>query len=828
MSERRNSALLSAFYGQPWAITPNKLLALQEILERHAAGEKLSEEEIALRIGTHASSTLTIGARAGNAQPRNGKVAIIPVTGVIAQHARMVNQVSTSSGSSCEAIGNMLDAAMADPDCSAIVFDVDSPGGSVFGIQELAGKIMSARGKKPMIAVANSQMASAAYWIGCAADELWVTPSGEVGSIGVFCVHMDASEAYAKEGLKPTIIKAGDHKAEGNPYEPLSKEALAYAQSQIDDYYAAFVKGAAQGRGVSVATVESDFGQGRTVTAQAAVRRGMADKVGTLDQALAKFGVSASSKRQPMNAGRAAESEGMDIAAGTGIVVGRPSVAGSADGGFVFVGDEGARLRDAIASALAADPKPESLTPEFVAADGALDLSPSAEDARNANNNRPHVAKEQTVPDSMAAPSGATAVDVNTAVVAERARAREIRALCEEHKVADANFAQALIDKGLSVPEASLEILKAKRAAQPAAVVTAMTEREAEKPFANLGEQLVSIISAARNPSAIDKRLLHIQAAASGMSEGVPSDGGFALQPEFSTEILQRSYQMGEVLSRVRRLGIGANSNSLKVNAIDETGRQTGSRFGGVQVFHANEADTATAKKPKFRQMELNLHKLLGIWYLTDELSQDTTALSAVAQQAFSEEITFTLENVIFNGNGTGQGLGFQNSGAVIVVAKEAAQATATLNVQNVTKMYSRMWGASRKNAVWFYDQSVEPQFFTMTLGAGTSQIPIYLPPGGLSASPYGTLMGRPMIPVEYAATLGTQGDLQFVDLQQYLYVDKGGPQQAQSLHVRFLNDELTFRITHRYDGQPIWNVPLTPANGGPTLSPFVTLAARP
>jgi len=143
------------------------------------------------------------------------------------------------------------------------------------------------------------------------------------------------------------------------------------------------------------------------------------------------------------------------------------------------------------------------------------------------------------------------------------------------------------------------------------------------------------------------------------MSEGTPSDGGFALQPEFSTEILQRSYQMGEVLSRVRRLGIGANSNSLKVNAIDETSRQTGSRFGGVQVFHANEADTATAKKPKFRQMELNLHKLLGIWYLTDELSQDTTALSAVAQQAFSEEITFTLENVIFNGNGTGQGLGF-------------------------------------------------------------------------------------------------------------------------------------------------------------------------
>jgi len=803
----RDSALLSAFYGQPWAITANKLHALQEILERHASGEKLSEAEIADRIGSHAPSAAV---RSGTA-PRSGKVAIIPVTGVIAQHSRMVNQVSTSSGTSCEAIGNMLDAALADPDCTAIVFDVDSPGGSVFGVQELASKIMSARGKKPMIAVANSQMASAAYWIGCAADELWVTPSGEVGSIGVFCVHMDASEAYAKEGLKPTIIKAGDNKAEGNPYEPLSKDALAYAQSQIDDYYAAFVKGVAQARGVSIAAVESDFGQGRTATAQVAVRRGMADKVGTLDQALAKFGVSASAKRQPMSAGRAAEDEGMDIAALAG-------------GTEMYV--TSGVLRDVALASLLSPVRIEALTPEFVAADGALDPSPSADTYR------PHEAKEQPVPIDTAAPNGAPATDVNAtrdaAILAERARAREIRALCEEHKVADANFAQGLIDRDLSVPEASMAILKAKRAAAPAATVTAVTDRAAEQPFANVGEQLMSIIAAARHPGAVDKRLLHIQAAASGLSEGIPSDGGFALQPEFSQEILQRSYQMGDVLSRVRKLNLGANSNSMKINAVDETSRVTGSRFGGVQVFHANEADTVTAKKPKFRQMELNLHKLLGIWFLTDELSEDTTALSAVAQTAFSEEITFTLENVIFNGTGVGQGLGFQNSGAVIVVAKEAAQAAATLNVQNVTKMYSRMWGASRKTAVWFYDQSVEPQFFTMTLGAGTSQIPIYLPPGGLSASPFGTLMGRPMIPVEYAAQLGTQGDLQFVDLQQYLYVDKGGPQQAQSLHVRFLNDEMTFRITHRYDGQPIWNLPLTPANGGPTLSPFVTLAARP
>jgi len=810
MSDRRNTALLSAFYGSPWAITPNKLFALKEILERHASGEKLSEEEIALRIGAtrEASSMLTIGARSGNTTPRNGKVAIIPITGVIAQHARMVNQVSTSSGTSCEAIGNMLDAALADPDCTAIVFDVDSPGGSVFGVQELASKIMSARGKKPMIAVANSQMASAAYWIGCAADELWVTPSGEVGSIGVFCVHMDASEAYAKEGLKPTIIKAGDNKAEGNPYEPLSKEALAYAQSQIDDYYAAFIKGAAAGRGVSVATVESDFGQGRTATAQVAVRRGMADKVGTLDQALAKFGVSASSKRQPMNTGRAAESEGMDIAAGPTLFFGRPVTFGGAI--------------DAFAESL------EALAPEFVAADGALDPQPSAENDHNSNNYRPHVAKEQTVPDSMAAPSGAT-VDVgaarDAAVLAERARAREIRALCDEHKVADANFAQGLIEKGLSVPEASLEILRAKRAAIAASPVTVtnVTDREAAKPFDNVGEQLVSIISAARNPSAIDKRLLHIQAAASGMSEGTPSDGGFALQPEFANEILQRAYEMGQVLSRVNKKPIGANSNGMKINAVDETSRATGSRFGGVQMYWANEADTATAKKPKLRQMDLNLHKLLGIWYLTDELIQDTTALSGLANDAFSQEVVFMVEDAILNGNGTGQPLGLNNSGAVVVVSKESGQAANTVVVANLSKMYGRLWSRSMSNAVWFINQDVIQQLFQLTLG----NYPVYLPAGGVSASPYATIFGRPVIPIEYAASLSSQGDISLIDLSQYLLIDKGGAQQAQSVHVRFLNDETAFRITYRVDGQPIWNSPLTPKNGTNTLSPFVTLQAR-
>lgn len=812
MTVSKIPGILSALRSEIWALQPHKLEAIVELLELRAQGIRFGSDEIAERIGAIALSAPHAAAGASPAS-KGGKVAVIPLTGVIAQHSRMVNQVSTPSGTSCEDFAKSFDTAMADPNVQAIVIDCDSPGGSTSGVPELASRIMQARGKgKKIVAVANGLSASAAYWIASAADEFWVAPSGEVGSIGVFCVHEDASGMYANEGIKHTIIKAGVHKAEGNPFEPLSDDALAYVQSKVDDFYGMFVSAVAQNRGVSAKDVEANFGQGRTVTAKVAVRRGMADKVGTMEDALAQFGVSPRSKRSALAA--VAEDDALPMAA----------IASN-----TFAIDAGSLTDRAFALSILRGQPATTITTDHAAADGAIALSPSAEDA-NLNTNRPHVAKEQPVSLDTAAPSGAPAVDATALIAAERKRVSEITALCREHNVADANLAQGMIDRGISAGDAGLEILNLKRATKQAPAVSAhgMVDREAEKPFVSLGEQLMSIVGAARHPGNIDKRLLALNAGPSGMSEQVPSDGGFALQPEFATEIIQRSYTMGEILSRVRKYPIGANSNGLKINAIDETSRVTGSRFGGVQVYHANEADTATAKKPKLRQMILELKKLLGIWYLTDELTEDTTALGAIAMDAFSEEITFTLENVILNGNGAGQGLGILNSGAVIVVPKETSQATATLNVQNITKMYARSWGRGRKNSVWLYDQSVEPQFFTMTLGSGTSQIPIYLPPGGLSATPYGTLMGRPMIPVEYMAQLGTLGDIMLVDLSQYLYIDKGGPKQAQSIHVRFLNDEMTFRITHRYDGQPIWYAPLTPANNGPTLSPYVTLAARP
>jgi HK97 family phage major capsid protein len=308
----------------------------------------------------------------------------------------------------------------------------------------------------------------------------------------------------------------------------------------------------------------------------------------------------------------------------------------------------------------------------------------------------------------------------------------------------------------------------------------------------------------------IDDRLY----AATGASEGVLSDGGFLVQQDLSSEILRRANTMGAVQSRVRRIPISAGSNGLKINAINETSRADGSRWGGVQVYWTCEAAEKTKSKPEFRQMELDLKKLAGLFYSTDELLADASALQAIAMEAFSEELNFKIEDSIFNGTGAGQMLGIMASGALITVTAEVGQAAATIVYENVLNMWTRMHARSRPNAVWFVDQSCEPQLYTMSLAIGTGGSAVYLPAGGASAAPYATLFGRPVIPVEYCAALGTTGDICLFDLSQYLMIDKGG-------------DETVFRFVYRVDGQPIWNAPLTPKSGAATQSPFVVLATR-
>lgn len=262
-----------------WAIHPAALATILQIIGERREGYRPTAEEIRERIGAPDALDET-------AVPES-PVAVIDLFGPIFPRANLMTEMSGAT--SVESFRGAFREALASSEVTAILLNIDSPGGSCDQIQEMAAEILSARGAKPIVAHANGWAASAAYHIASAADEITVTPSGEVGSIGVYTAHEDLSVMQEKLGVKTTVVSAGKYKVERNPFEPLSDDARAEMQAQVDTLYAGFVAAVAKGRGVSVQTVLSDFGQGRMLMASAAVEAGMADRVATFDQTLARL-----------------------------------------------------------------------------------------------------------------------------------------------------------------------------------------------------------------------------------------------------------------------------------------------------------------------------------------------------------------------------------------------------------------------------------------------------------------------------------------------------------------------------------------------------------
>jgi HK97 family phage major capsid protein len=348
---------------------------------------------------------------------------------------------------------------------------------------------------------------------------------------------------------------------------------------------------------------------------------------------------------------------------------------------------------------------------------------------------------------------------------------------------------------------------------------------DTSRHFRSFGEQLQAIANYyTSRGSNTDGRLVR---APTGAGEVDPTGGGFLVQVDFAAAVFMIAHNMGEILSRVNKIPISANANGLKIPGVDETSRATGSRWGGVQSNWAAEGIAGTESRPKFRLIEFDLKKLISKMTMTDELLQDSTALTAIASQAFSEEIMFMTEDAIFEGTGAGQPLGIINSGALVTVAKQTSQTAATIVKENIDAMWSRMAPRSRKNAIWLINQDIEPQLNQMNQAVGTGGQLVYLPPGGIANAPNATLYGRELVATEYNSALGALGDIALVDLSQYTIVDKGGVQMATSMHVAFDTDEMRFRITYRVDGKPMWAAPVTPFKGSLTKSPFVALAAR-
>lgn len=367
-------------------------------------------------------------------------------------------------------------------------------------------------------------------------------------------------------------------------------------------------------------------------------------------------------------------------------------------------------------------------------------------------------------------------------------------------------------------------------------------ERAEDKPFGSFGEFLLSVKGASEpgvSHHDMDPRLRKHDLrnkevrAASGMNETVGSEGGFLVQQETSTTLLEKATAAAVLWPRTDRQPVGPNSNGIKLPFVDETSRANGSRWGGVRAYWLDEADEKTASKPKLGRLELNLRKLVGLCYTTDELNEDAVALESFIDRAFTEEFSFALDDAVIRGTGTGMPLGILNSNAKIAVAKETSQVAATINFQNLAKMWARLATRSRANAVWLVNADISTQLMGLTFQvknvAGTENVagvPIYLPPGGISGSPFGTIFGRPVIDIEQAETLGTEGDIILADLSQYMRIEKE-MKKASSMHVRFIYDETCFRFVQRVDGQPTWKQPLTPYKGTATRSPFITLQTR-
>lgn len=264
----------SAIFSHPWAILPSRLETIFAYLAARADGVELNAGEIAEFEAAKRSREMKI----------SKNVAVIPITGTIAH--RMGGMDAMSGGASTKQISADTRRALDDNSVAGVVYHIHSPGGTVDGVPELADEIRSLRGSKPIYAVADTMAASAAYWIASAADEVFVTPSGQVGSIGVFAVHEDFSEQYEQLGERRELIASSKFKGEGMDFMPLTSELRAHIEEQVLAYDDLFVSAVAKGRGVAEGLVRNKFGQGRMVMAKDAVRVGMADNVGTLDAAI--------------------------------------------------------------------------------------------------------------------------------------------------------------------------------------------------------------------------------------------------------------------------------------------------------------------------------------------------------------------------------------------------------------------------------------------------------------------------------------------------------------------------------------------------------------
>lgn len=402
---------------------------------------------------------------------------------------------------------------------------------------------------------------------------------------------------------------------------------------------------------------------------------------------------------------------------------------------------------------------------------------------------------------------------------------KDLKALFDEQKTALVDAVKE--EARTAAKEAVDEAVKALPEVQKGVSIQ-VTHDEGDTPFKSIGDNLIAVAKYTKGINhprldglkALDQKFIN-DMKATGMNEGVPAQGGFLLEPTLVAEFLRPIHEAGAFSRFVRKMPIGTNSNYGWINGVDETSRAAGSRWGGVLGYWMAEAATKTASKPAFRRINWELKKIAVLQYATDELLEDAALLSSIISQSASEELDFMVNDAIYNGTGAAQPLGIMNSPCRIAISRNTL--TSVLHA-DIVAMWTRLLPRSKANAVWFINPDVHGQLDQLTFTAGTTGI----------LSPYVNydndgvmrIYGRPVVETEFNQTLGTEGDIALLDLNEYLFWERGPIEAASSIHVNFINDETVFRFVFRCDGMGSYSSAITPYQGTNTQSPFVTLLA--
>ena len=796
MSRRVPTLVLEAFLGQPWAITVDAYEIILTVLQR----ENPDPKTIAAEIGVELDNTRTVTVR--------NNVATIPIMGPLVPRADLFSEVSGLT--SMEAVAQDFTAALEDDEIGAIILAFDSPGGTAAGMVELSDLIFAARGVKPIISQITDMAASAAFGIATAADEVVTTTTGVLGSVGVIASFLDTSERDAASGIRRIDIVSS--RAPKKRADIKTKEGRAQIQATLDDLEGVFIEVLERNRGVSEKTVVEQFGRGDIVIGRKAMKAGMADRIATFEQTHARLErlLHGESKRQ------------VTVFAGLEPLPARASQIAAAcyEAGLLPRLAIGGARSDATLNIV------RSLR-LGVDNSGALDVSEPKPDAVKAS-----------VEDDPPSPQGAdkkedkmkseeTTVDAEAIRKAERERAATIRGLA-----ADTDFPSerlnAFIDGDTDIPTAQAEILDHVKKGVKAIAISGLHDRAEDQEFGNVGATCIALVKATRGHwqnDAVDARLRPLMAT--GQSGSVPSEGGVFINKQQASDMRTAIVTEGSLLSRVSITPIGAGSNGIKRNIIDETSRADGSRAGGVRGYWTDEAATITASTLKYRQMEMSLEKVAALLRATNEQLEDDVALTADINREVPNELQFKVEDAIYSGDGAGKPLGFMNSPALKTVAVEDGQTAASgLQALNFANMYASMPPRSINTSVWLVNAGLMPELLTSGITFGTGGQSLFMP-AGFQGLPFNSILGQPVIPVEYAPAKNTTGDIAFVDLARYEMIEKGGVRPATSIHVLFTADEMTLRFTWRVNGQTIDSAVLTAFKGSLTLSPFIVLGTR-